>query len=353
MNYYSVLGLMSGTSLDGLDIAQCTFEFREGKWNYEIERAMTYPYSQAWKDKLTDAEKLSGLDLMLLHNEYASLTANYVNLFLEGQKPAIDFIASHGQTIFHQPHKGFTLQIGNGACIAAQTGITTICDFRTMDVALGGQGAPLVPIGDKFLFEEYSYCLNLGGFANISYNDKKGNRLAYDICPVNIVINHLVKERSLSFDAEGSIARQGIVNSALLSDLNNLSFYQQKGPKSLGKEWVLEEMLPVINRYNLPLEDKLRTFYEHVAIQVNNIFVEKTDGEILITGGGAHNNFLIKLFRDLFTVEIEIPSKEVIDYKEALIFAFLGVLRFRNEVNCLASVTGAKHDSIGGVIYQV
>jgi len=353
MNSYCVLGLMSGTSLDGLDIAQCTFEFQEGKWVFHIDRAITYPYTLQWKEKLANAEKLSGLDLMLLHNEYGNLLANFVNLFLEGHKTNIDFIASHGHTIFHQPQNRLTLQIGSGACIAAQTGIATICNFRTLDVALGGQGAPLVPIGDKLLFGNYGHCLNLGGFANISYDNNRGDRVAFDVCPVNIVINHLVMERGLSFDPEGSIAKQGMVNEALLNRLNNLSFYSQKGPKSLGKEWVLSEMLPVINSYNLTLEDKLRTFYEHVAIQINNSIRGEINCKVLITGGGAHNNFLLELFSTRIKLKILIPAPEVIDFKEALIFAFLGVLRFRNEENCLSSVTGAKKDNVGGIIYQV
>ena len=353
MNFYRVLGLMSGTSLDGLDIAQCTFEFTEGKWAFVIERAITYPYTLQWKEKLASAETLTGIDLILLHNEYGNLLSNYVNQFLEGSSTTIDFIASHGHTIFHQPQNGLTLQIGNGACIAAQTGVTTICDFRTMDLALGGQGAPLVPIGDKLLFGDYGHCLNLGGFANISYDNESGDRLAFDVCPVNIVINHLVEERGLSFDPEGSIAEQGMVKEDLLSRLNNLSFYSRTGPKSLGKEWVLSEMLPVINSYNITLEDKLRSFYEHVAIQINNSLRGEVNSEVLITGGGAHNNFLLELFSTRIKLKILIPAPEVIDFKEALIFAFLGVLRFRNEENCLSSVTGAKKDNVGGIIYQV
>lgn len=352
--FYRVLGLMSGTSLDGLDVAQCTFRFQNGKWHYEIERAITYPYTAEWKERLAHAESLSGLHLMLLHNEFGNLSGDFVNLFLEDTIQPVDFIASHGHTIFHQPQKGLTLQIGNGACIAAKTDISTVCDFRTIDVALGGQGAPLVPIGDKLLFFEYDYCLNLGGFANISYDHTTGKRIAYDVCPVNIVINYLVRERKLSFDPEGSLARQGNVNISLLAELDKLDFYQQQGPKSLGKEWVLEKVLPIINRYPISLEDKLRTFYEHVANQLYNVVGKKTDGKILITGGGAHNIFLLELFNARISVKMQIPStREVIDFKEALIFAFLGVLRFRDEVNCLASVTGAKGDNIGGVIHKV
>ncbi len=349
--FYRVLGLMSGTSLDGLDVALCTFELSGQKWHYAIEKTTTYTYSPGWKKKLSEAEHLSGIDLILLHNEYGELIGKYVNQFLDHNNSKIDFIASHGQTIFHQPKKRLTLQIGNGANIAAITGITTICDFRTLDVALGGQGAPLVPIGDKMLFGDFDFCLNLGGFANISYHEE-GNRIAFDICPVNILINQLVSERNLSFDPEGSIGRKGSISANLLNELNSLAFYQMPGPKSLGKEWVWNQVLPIIYRYKLSLEDTLRTIYEHILIQTRQILQNKSEGPMIITGGGAHNQFLMELFQQYLKIKIVIPSKEIVDFKEALIFAFLGVLRFRNEVNCLCSVTGASTDNIGGIIYR-
>lgn len=349
---YRVIGTMSGTSLDGLDLALCTFTYNEDKWLYTIERAKTYPHSNEWKHKLATAETMSGLDLTNLHNEFGIYTGKLINDFLKDEKQSIDFIASHGHTIFHQPHIGLTLQIGNGAHIAATTGINTICDFRSLDVALGGQGAPLVPIGDKLLFYDYDYCLNLGGFANISF-DRDGVRMAYDICPVNIVVNHLVKERSLSYDPEGSIGSTGALNDSLLTSLNSLPFYQNKGPKSLGKEWVLENILPLIDKYPIQLEDKLRTFYEHIAIQLTNAFSSGKNKKVLITGGGAYNTFLMGLMKGKTEAAIDIPNPDIIEFKEALIFAFLGVLRYRNEINCLKSVTGASRDNSGGIIYMV
>jgi anhydro-N-acetylmuramic acid kinase len=353
MDIFRVLGLMSGTSLDGLDIAQCKFEFRDNRWHYLIERAFTYLYSSLWKEKLSNAENLSGLDLMLLNNEFGIFMGHCVNDFRKKDHVNIDFVASHGQTIFHQPQSGLTLQIGNGAHIAATTGLSTICDFRTLDVAMGGQGAPLVPIGDKLLFNEYDYCLNLGGFANISYDDQDNNRIAYDICPVNIIINHFVKERGLSYDPEGSIAHKGNVDEQLLLELNQLEFYKEAGPKSLGKEWITKVVIPVINKYHLSLEDTLRTYYQHIVEQLNEVLKSYLPQKktVLITGGGAHNVFLINLLKNNLSVELIIPSKEVIDFKEALIFAFLGILRYLEEANCLSSVTGATQDNIGGVIY--
>jgi anhydro-N-acetylmuramic acid kinase len=352
-SFYRVLGLMSGTSLDGLDVAQCTFNLVDNKWQYAVERAKTFSYSPEWKLKLATAENLSGLDFMLLNNEVGKVTGDYINQFLGEEKSGIDFIASHGQTIFHQPNLGLTTQIGSGAIIAATTGIPVVCDFRSLDVALGGQGAPLVPIGDKLLFGEYDYCLNLGGFANISFDTSEEKRIAFDICPVNIIINYLIKDKRMDYDPEGSIGRQGIVSQKLLEELNNLSFYHQSGPKSLGKEWVLNQMLPIIKKYQLATEDSLRTVYEHISIQIGNILNNQNDRTILITGGGAHNQFLIELLHLHHSVKIIIPEKEIIDFKEALIFAFLGLLRYRNEINSLSSVTGAKQNNVGGVIYFV
>jgi anhydro-N-acetylmuramic acid kinase len=350
--FYRVLGLMSGTSLDGLDIAQCTFEKKSEKWSYSIERAITYPYSSQWKQKLTEAETLPGIDLLLLHNEYGRFTGELVNQFIKEHNVKIDFIASHGQTIFHQPHKGLTLQIGNGADILATTGITTVCDFRALDVAYGGQGAPLVPIGDEFLFGDYDFCLNLGGFANISYKTAEGKRVAFDICPVNILINHFVKKIDLDYDIDGAIGRKGSISAGLLNELNILPVYQQSGPRSFGKEWVWNDVLPVIDKHKLSLEDTLRTVYEHVAIRIEQSISKKPGKTILITGGGTHNKFLLEVLQKHISLKTVIPSDEIIDFKEALIFAFLGVLRTRNEVNCLCSVTGAKIDNIGGIIFK-
>jgi anhydro-N-acetylmuramic acid kinase len=349
---FSVLGIMSGTSLDGMDIAHCIFEQDEHRWKYTIEDAKTYPYTKQWKRKLASATRINGLKLTFLDNELGQLTGKFVNDFLKNKRCKIDFIASHGHTVFHQPHKKMTLQIGSGAEIAATTGITTICDFRTMDVALGGHGAPLVPIGDKLLFAEFPYCLNLGGFANISYDNIQGERIAFDVCPVNIVINQLVSPLNLSYDPEGSVARKGKVNELLLKQLNELSFYHQSGPKSLGKEWVNQFISPLLSESNLTIEDTLRTFYEHITIQIKNITSEFPSNKILVTGGGAHNSFLMELFREKIHNTIAIPDKTTINFKEALIFAFLGVLRYNHQANCLKSVTGAIKNNIGGAIYQ-
>lgn len=350
---YSVLGLMSGTSLDGLDMALCTFNFEQGSWSYRIEKAETYNYPDFWKDKLAGAMELSTIGLLEIHRDFARLSSEQVKLFLLSSKVQPDLIASHGHTVFHQPAKGITVQIGDGAIIAAETGITTICDFRSTDVALGGQGAPLVPIGDHLLFSEYAACLNLGGIANISY-EKDGNRLAYDVVPCNIPLNKLATSMGMAYDAEGRVARRGAVNDVLLSQLNALSYYRLSHPKSLGMEWILADMNPLLEASSASAQDKLRTLVEHTAMQiarsVEHLSFSNKHG-LLITGGGALNSFLIERICDLVPMRVHLPDLTTIQFKEALIFAFLGVLRMRGEVNTLASVTGARLDSCGGSVY--
>jgi anhydro-N-acetylmuramic acid kinase len=348
---YNVIGVMSGTSLDGLDIALCTFKQEGNKWQYKIHKGITFKYSSEWKMRLSSSAVISGHELMLLHNDFGKLIGEKISQFLNDTNINVDFISSHGHTVFHQPQKGLTCQIGNGAVVSSLTGISTVCDFRTLDIALGGQGAPLVPAGDKYLFSEYKYCLNLGGFANISFDDDHGDRIAYDICPVNILLNHFAEEKGLNYDPEGELGKKGKASEELLLALNQLEYYKLSGPKSLGKEWVWDNLLPIIQSFNLPVEDKMRTIYQHVTSRIAGIFGHEQQGKILITGGGAFNSFLIDLLKNQIKLTIEIPDNNLINFKEALIFAFLGLLRYRNEINCLSSVTGAKRNSSGGVIY--
>lgn len=355
METYRVIGIMSGTSLDGIDIALCDFKKDDTqKWNFAIVKSNTVAYNSETKEKLKSAIHLSGFDLMLLNNEIGNLIGQAVNNFISDNnitKKEIDFISSHGHTIFHQPSIHITTQIGSGATISAITKLPVICDFRSADIALGGQGAPLVPIGDKLLFSEYDFRLNLGGIANVSFeNDEK--IVAYDICPVNIVLNKLVESINLNYDNEGEIARSGKLNSALLKELNELSFYKFNPPKSLGIEWVEKEIFPIVDKYNIELNDKLRTFVEHIALQISQSLIGDNKS-VLITGGGTYNTFLIERITEFSLCKIVIPKKQTIEFKEALIFAFLGVLRYRNEVNCLSSVTGATSNNVGGCIYKV
>ena len=349
MQTYLVLGIMSGTSLDGLDIALCEFSFNN-KWSFKIIKAETLQYSDLWKEHLSDANKLSGIDLLKLHKEFGQFIGTYVNTFLNDTNQKIDFIASHGHTVFHQPDKQITLQIGDGAEIAARTNITTISDFRSLDVALSGQGAPLVPIGDELLFSEYDYCLNIGGFANISFKENN-KRLAYDVCPANIILNLLAQKLNNPYDKDGKLGQSGNISPELLKKLNNINYYQLPYPKSLGKEWLDNVFTPILNATNIPILDKITTIYEHIAEQISKSFHKNSPTSVLITGGGAYNQYLIERIKQKTNTQILIPKPQIIEFKEALIFAFLGVLRFNKQINCLSSVTGAKKDSSGGTIY--
>jgi anhydro-N-acetylmuramic acid kinase len=345
----AILGLMSGTSLDGLDMALCTFTRTGKKYGFEILKSHTFEYQDLWKQRLISVKDASGEKYFATNELYGRYIAEKVNLFLEGlPKPMA--IASHGHTVFHQPQAGFTAQIGSGATIAAETGIPTICDFRSVDVALGGQGAPLVPIGDKLLFGEYPACLNLGGIANISF-DKKGARVAFDVCAVNMLLNYLAESEGKAYDDGGKMARKGKVNEPILKSLNSLGFYSLEGAKSLGREWFERHVQPLFDNSPLPVEDKLATAVVHIAEVLSNTIQKYNLKSVLVSGGGAFNDFLIEQLKQKSSGEIVLPDKNVINFKEALIFAFLGYLRLEEKVNTLSSVTGAKRDSCGGAIY--
>jgi len=341
---------MSGTSLDGVDIAFCEFSYDHRQWNFQILNAETIPYMKQWKDHLANVEKGSAYELALADTEYGRLLGHLCKSFIDKHKIKPDFIASHGHTIFHQPGKYLTCQIGRGSAIAAECGFPVVCDFRSLDVSLGGQGAPLVPIGDRYLFREYDFCLNLGGFANISY-EKDENRIAFDICPVNIVLNYLTEKIGFSYDKDGVHSRSGSINPELLDQLEALEYYHRPPPKSLGKEWVVENIYPLLHASGLSVQDQLATFSEHIALQIARVTRSGKSGKILLTGGGTFNNHLIEKLGKYCIPGIVIPQDFIINYKEALIFAFLGILRWRNEINCLKSVTGALKDSSGGAIY--
>lgn len=347
---YSVLGVMSGTSLDGIDLAHVSLEIGN-EWTFKIHSAETIPYHGAWKEKLSNLVNYDLEIIKQIDKAYTIYLSGVINDFIRKHHlNTIDAICSHGHTALHQPDKGVTYQIGNQKQISELTKQTVVCDFRVQDVKLGGQGAPLVPIGDQILFSAYDFCLNLGGFANISF-ENNNLRIAFDICPVNIVLNHYSKKLGLDFDASGNLASEGLVNLSLLNELNALEFYQLNFPKSLGLEWVNSHVIPTIDVYQLEVKDVLRTFVEHVAIQINSIIKQKTNASVLLTGGGVYNVFLIDRLKDLSQNKIVIPFEDIIEYKEALIFGLLGVLKLREEINCLASVTGAKSDHSSGVIY--
>ncbi|TDE42453.1 anhydro-N-acetylmuramic acid kinase [Flavobacterium rhamnosiphilum] len=349
---YTVIGVMSGTSLDGVDLAHIVFTAKNNKWEFQILESETISYSIDWLNKLKIAVGFSEAALEKLDQEYTQLLATIISDFIEKYDiKNLDAVCSHGHTILHQPQNGFTLQIGNLPEIASLINQTVVCDFRVQDVQLGGQGAPLVPIGDRILFPEYDYCMNLGGFSNVSF-EQNNNRIAFDISPVNTVLNFYANQLGLDYDDKGSISRTGICNEDVLNELNALDFYQKKHPKSLGFEFVKETVLPIIDNYSIPIEDKLCTFTEHVALQIALALPNKK-GSLFITGGGAYNDFLMERIQyHLPEMKIIIPSTKILEFKEALIFALLGVLKLRGEINVLSSVTGAKTDHSSGVIYD-
>lgn len=349
---YQVIGVMSGTSLDGIDLAHLYFSVENGNWNYEIAACQTVPYSKEWLNKLKIAVGFSGQELEKLNRAYTLHLGKTINQFITSNSlNEIDAVCSHGHTVLHKPHAGITLQIGNLPEIAAITGKKVVCDFRVQDVKRGGQGAPLVPIGDRLLFPEFDYCLNLGGFANISF-EENGKRIAFDISPVNTVLNFYANQLGLDYDDRGKITRSGKQNPQLLSELNLLDYYQQKHPKSLGFEFVKETILPLIERYAIAPQDILNTFTEHIAVQTVKALPEKK-GKILVTGGGAYHQYLIEsLQKHLPEAAIIIPDNKTLEFKEALIFGLLGVLKLRNEINILSSVTGARSDHSSGFIFD-
>lgn len=345
-----MIGCMSGTSLDGIDLAYVKFT-KDKDWTFEILAAETFDYDKNWKNKLASATQLSPASLQKLDLDYTRFLGGIIRDFIDKNEiEKLDAVASHGHTVFHQPEKGLTLQIGNLHDLSNQIGRTVVCDFRVQDVALGGQGAPLVPIGDLLLFNQYQACLNLGGFSNLSIFKDQGV-LAYDICAVNTVLNFLANRIELAYDDGGKMAREGKIIPALFLKLENLEFYSKYPPKSLGIEWVQESVLKIIQEFDHhKTVDLLHTYTLHIANEISKCLPGK--GSVLITGGGAYNSFLIDELQKKSKAKIVLPNPTVIDFKEALIFAFLGLLKIKGLVNCLASVTGARHDHSSGKIFK-
>ena len=341
------IGVMSGTSLDGIDLVYVKFLKKEYSF-FEIIHTETVSYTKEWKQVLKQAILLSSKELLDLDVIYGKHLGSVLVNFISNYKiTEIDFIASHGHTILHQPEEGITLQIGSGSEIAKITQQKVVSDFRTQDVNLGGQGAPLVPIGDELLFSKYDFCLNLGGFSNVSFK-KESKRIAFDICPVNIVLNHYANKIGLEYDVDGIIASEGELNRSLLEKLNTLAFYNKEAPKSLGLEWVQQEIFPLIDAIEEDVASVLRTFVAHIAIQISKII--KDSDSVLITGGGVFNSFLMQEIENYSNIKIVQASDTLINYKEALIFALLGVLKIDNQINCLKSVTGAHKNHSSGVV---
>lgn len=348
---FKVIGVMSGTSLDGVDIIYAHFN-SSIVWDFSIIEAETIPYDEDWLIQLRHLVTLTREELHKVDDDYTLYLANLIQQFIDKHNiKDIDAVCSHGHTSQHNPEHLFTYQIGNLPKLATILKQDVVCDFRVQDVELGGQGAPLVPIGDALLFSNYDFCLNLGGFANVS-TEIEDKRIAFDVCPVNIVLNHYTQTIGFDYDDGGKLAATGLVNSELLHQLNALPFYKANYPKSLGLEWVVKFVFPLIDRQELDVQDILRTFVEHVAIQIATILPVSRPATLFITGGGAYNSFLIQRLKALSTCEITIPDATLVEYKEALIFGLLGVLKLKGEINCIKSVTGASKDHSTGVIYS-
>ena len=344
----TAIGLMSGTSLDGLDICLAQFWKDNSCWKFKIIKAETIAYPESLENQLRDSIHLSSQELLALNSSYGFYLGEKVKEFIsENNLPKINLVASHGHTVFHQPKRKFTLQIGDGRAIKLTTGLPVVYDFRSQDVLMGGNGAPLVPIGDEYLFPDYNACINLGGFSNISFTSEN-KRIAFDVCPVNIILNKFSRKLSQKFDENGDFARKGKIDDLLLKKLNSLDFYSQNFPKSLGIEWCNTHIFPLFEDEDP--KDLLATFTEHIACQISEVINQFQLKKVLLTGGGTYNTFLVEKLQNKTNAELVIPEKDIIDFKEALIFAFMGVLRLNNEINVLSSATGSYKDHSSGII---
>lgn len=362
---YRAIGLMSGSSLDGLDIAFAEFTEQAGKWTFDIKHTACYAYEMEWANRLKNAVDLPARDYQLLHTAYGHYLGQKVNEFIasNGLQYQVGLIVSHGHTTFHLPSQKMTAQLGDGAAIAAETGLPVVSDLRAMDVALGGQGAPIVPIGEKYLWNEYDYFLNIGGIANISVaGEPLLGGWGFDVCPANRVLNMLANDAGKEYDAGGEMAASGTLSQSLLEELNNLDYYALPHPKSLANDFGTETVYPLIKSAGLNTTDALRTFCEHIAVQIKkaldlarNASPTTDHSRLLTTGGGAFNTFLIQQLQEQLKesgIEVMVPDENLVNFKEALIMAFIGVLRWRQEYNVLCSVTGAVRDSIGGALWN-
>ncbi|MDD4847268.1 MAG: anhydro-N-acetylmuramic acid kinase [Bacteroidales bacterium] len=345
------LGLMSGTSLDGLDMAFCTFTKKDANYSFQLLYAETLEYDSTIKKMLQQAPLLSGLELIKADRIYGHYLGKAINSLIKKTHIKPDYVASHGHTVFHVPHEKFTFQMGHGPSIAAECGLPVIFDFRSLDVALDGQGAPLVPIGDQSLFGDYQACVNMGGFSNVSY-EQNGSRVAFDICPVNFVANFLAQKTLQPFDKDGLLGKQGVVLPHLLEKFLLLPYHQTPPPKSLGREWVETNFFPIFLNSENQIPDLLRTLYEYIAQQIIRDIPFK-NGKVLFTGGGVKNRFLMQLIQDKASWEVVIPDYSIIDYKEAIIFAFMAFLKINHQKNCLSSVTGATCNCSAGSIAEI
>ncbi|MDL5045970.1 anhydro-N-acetylmuramic acid kinase [Oscillatoria amoena NRMC-F 0135] len=349
---YDVIGIMSGTSLDGVDLAYCSFIRKGSRWRYTIHEANTYAYNRSWKKILSTAHQLPGAELMKLHALYGHYLGNLCNTFCRQYSiKKTDFISSHGHTVYHQPNHGFTFQLGDGNAIHSTSGKKVVCDFRSLDVARGGEGAPLVPVGDHLLFSDYDVCLNLGGIANCSMLQHK-KRVAFDICFVNMTLNYLAEQVGKKYDKDGKMASAGVVDKHLLKRLQSEYTTIRKERPSLGREIFERQIRPLLDHTSASVPDIMATVVESIAMEISQSICDGKRKSVFCTGGGAFNAFLMYRLLDHVgdRVSLVVPETSLISFKEAVVFGLLGVLRVRNEINCLRSVTGAVQDSSTGIL---
>ena len=347
-NSINIIGLMSGTSVDGLDICYVSFD-NNNPSKYEIIDCETIDYDDNLRTKLKNVIEMDNDQIKQIDKEFGEFIGlNVLKFIKKNTLYKADLISSHGHTVFHEPEFNKTLQIGNGEIINKITKIKTVKNFREQDIQLGGQGAPLVPIGDKLLFDDYKYCLNLGGFTNISVKDSR-TIFAYDICPLNTVLNHYANKLGYECDLGGKLSKKGVINIDLFNELNDLDYYKKSYPKSLGLEFVIENIFPITEKYKIKEVDILATYIEHASFQIKRNI--DNGSKVLLTGGGTFNNNLIKTLDHDSKINFIVPNKTIINYKESLIFALLGYLKINGKVNCLRSVTGASNDHSSGDIY--
>lgn len=355
MKQYTAIGLMSGSSLDGVDLAYCRFIEVDKKWQFDILSSDCIAYPVSMIDRLRKAPSMSGLELYQLDVDLGHFLGEIIQYFRQKNKiDTLDFVVSHGHTIFHFPSNKLTTQIGDGAAIASHTQTKVITQFRNLDVALGGQGAPIVPIGEHYLFSDFNCFLNLGGIANISFHQGK-KIIGFDVCAANQVLNYLANKLDLPYDKNGDIAKSGKIDTALLNSLNKLIFFSQAPPKSLDNGFSKNEILPLLDTSNTSIADLLATVSEHIASQIAEAiksFSITPLQHIYATGGGAYNLDLIQRIEAKTSLKVVIPNNHIVEYKEALIIAFMGVLRLCEIPNVWCSASGASRDSINGTIYQ-
>lgn len=339
---------MSGSSLDGLDIAYVQFKYINNKWTFQLLASECIEYPPVLLHKLKIAKQLSIEEFYKIHTQLGHYFGNAVKNFCSSKNiKQIDLVASHGHTIFHDPENMVTCQIGCGAAIAASSGIVTISDLRAIDIAYRGQGAPIVPIGDRLLFSDYDAWLNIGGIANITIK-KDDQFIAYDIASANQVINYYASQLGKKYDEDGHIALNNKSHTDIIEQLNRLEFYQKQAPKSLDNSHS-NEVYAILDQFKISTEEKIATYTEHLAQQIAS--QTKHSKKLLATGGGVHNKNLIMRIQNHTDCQIIVPETAVVDYKEAIVMAFIGVLRIEKQINVLSSVTGAIKDSIGGAIY--